>query len=198
MCVFTRINAFIRPKGVRLNEIELIYPSEGGQERLDVFVSRTLGEMTRSGVRRLIDTGFVTVNGRPEKPSLKLKGGERIVVKVPPPAPAVPVAEEIPLEILFEDSDIIVVNKPAGMVVHPGAGNYSGTLVNALLGHCRDLSGVGGEIRPGIVHRIDKDTTGLLVAAKNDRAHQSLADQFKRHSIRRVYTALVFGSPRED
>ncbi len=191
MCVFTRINAFIRTKGVRLNEIELIYPSEGGQERLDVFVSRTLGEMTRSAVRRLIDTGLVTVNGEPEKPSLKLKGGERVVVKVPPPLPAVPVAEEIPLEILFEDGNIIVVNKPAGMVVHPGAGNYGGTLVNALLGHCRDLSGIGGEIRPGIVHRIDKDTTGILVVAKNDFAHQSLSDQFKRHSIKRVYAALV-------
>jgi 23S rRNA pseudouridine1911/1915/1917 synthase len=183
---------------VRLNEIELIYPSEGGQERLDVFVSRALGEMTRSAVRRLIDTGLVTVNGEPEKPSLKLKGGERIVVKVPPPLPAEPVAEEIPLEILFEDGDIIVVNKPAGMVVHPGAGNYGGTLVNALLGHCRDLSGIGGEIRPGIVHRIDKDTTGILVVAKNDLAHQSLAGQFKQHSIKRVYMALVYGSPKED
>lgn len=183
---------------MQLSEIELIYPSEGEPERLDVFVSHAMGEMTRSGVRRLIDTGFVTVNGRPEKPSLKLKGGERIVVKVPPPAPAVPVAEEIPLEILFEDSDIIVVNKPAGMVVHPGAGNYSGTLVNALLGHCRDLSGVGGEIRPGIVHRIDKDTTGILVVAKNDLAHRSLSGQFKQHSIKRVYMALVYGTPKED
>ncbi len=183
---------------MQLSEIELIYRSEGEPERLDVFVSHAMGEMTRSGVRRLIDTGFVTVNGRPEKPSLKLKGGERIVVKVPPPAPAVPVAEEIPLEILFEDSDIIVVNKPAGMVVHPGAGNYSGTLVNALLGHCRDLSGVGGEIRPGIVHRIDKDTTGILVVAKNDLAHRSLSGQFKQHSIKRVYMALVYGTPKED
>jgi 23S rRNA pseudouridine1911/1915/1917 synthase len=181
-----------------LDEKELIYPSDGEQERLDVFVSRAMGELTRSAVRRLIDTGFVTVNGRLEKPSLKLKGGERISVRIPPPVPAVPVAEQIPLEILFEDDDIIVVNKAAGMVVHPGAGNRGGTLVNALLGHCRDLSGIGGEIRPGIVHRIDKDTTGILVVAKNDNAHRSLARQFKQHSIKRVYTALVYGSPKQD
>jgi 23S rRNA pseudouridine1911/1915/1917 synthase len=181
-----------------LDEKELIYPSDGEQERLDVFVSRAMGELTRSAVRRLIDTGFVTVNGKPGKPSLKLKGGERISVRIPPPVPAVPVAEQIPLEILFEDDDIIVVNKAAGMVVHPGAGNRGGTLVNALLGHCRDLSGIGGEIRPGIVHRIDKDTTGILVVAKNDNAHRSLARQFKQHSIKRVYTALVYGSPKQD
>jgi 23S rRNA pseudouridine1911/1915/1917 synthase len=181
-----------------LDEKELIYPSDGEQERLDVFVSRAMGELTRSAVRRLIDTGFVTVNGRLEKPSLKLKGGERISVRIPPPVPAVPAAEQIPLEILFEDDDIIVVNKAAGMVVHPGAGNRGGTLVNALLGHCRDLSGIGGEIRPGIVHRIDKDTTGILVVAKNDNAHRSLARQFKQHSIKRVYTALVYGSPKQD
>ncbi len=181
-----------------LDEKELIYPGNGEQERLDVFVSRTMAELTRSAVRRLIDTGFVTVNGNPGKPSLKLKGGERISVRIPPPAPAVPVAEQIPLEILFEDGDIIVVNKAAGMVVHPGAGNRGGTLVNALLGHCGDLSGIGGEIRPGIVHRIDKDTTGVLVIAKNDNAHRFLARQFKQHSVKRVYTALVYGSPRED
>lgn len=181
-----------------LDEKELIYSDAGEHERLDVFVSRAMGELTRSAVRRLIETGFVTVDGKSGKPSLKLKGGERISVRVPPPVPAAPVAEQIPIEILFEDSDIIVVNKAAGMVVHPGAGNRGGTLVNALLGHCRDLSGIGGEIRPGIVHRIDKDTTGILVVAKNDNAHLSLARQFKQHSVKRVYTALVYGSPRED
>ncbi len=181
-----------------LDEKELIYSDVGEHERLDVFVSRAMGELTRSAVRRLIETGFVTVDGKSGKPSLKLKGGERISVRVPPPVPAAPVAEQIPLEILFEDSDIVVVNKAAGMVVHPGAGNRGGTLVNALLGHCRDLSGIGGEIRPGIVHRIDKDTTGILVVAKNDNAHLSLSRQFKQHSVKRVYTALVYGSPRED
>jgi 23S rRNA pseudouridine1911/1915/1917 synthase len=181
-----------------LNEKELIYPYEGEPERLDKFISRVMDDMSRSAVLRLIEAGLVTVNGAPEKPSLKLRGGEIILIKIPPPAPATPVAEEIPLEIVYEDSDIIVVNKPAGMVVHPGAGNYSGTLVNALLGHCRDLSGIGGEIRPGIVHRIDKDTTGVLVVAKNDRAHHSLAGQFKQHTIKRVYTALVYGSPKGD
>jgi 23S rRNA pseudouridine1911/1915/1917 synthase len=181
-----------------LDEKELIYPNEGEPERLDKFISRAMDDMTRSAVLRLIEAGLVTVNGVPEKPSLKLRGGEIILIKIPPPAPAVPVAEEIPLVILHEDNDIIVVNKPAGMVVHPGAGNYGGTLVNALLGHCGDLSGIGGEIRPGIVHRIDKDTTGVLVVAKNDRAHQSLAGQFSRHTIKRVYTALVYGSPKGD
>jgi 23S rRNA pseudouridine1911/1915/1917 synthase len=154
--------------------------------------------LTRSMARRLIEAGQVTVDGTKEKPSLKLRGGEKVVVTIPPPVPAEPAAETIPLEILYEDSDLVVVNKPAGMVVHPGAGNASGTLVNALLGHCHDLSGIGGELRPGIVHRIDKDTTGLLVVAKNDPAHRSLSQQFKDHTIKRVYLALVFGSPKAD
>jgi 23S rRNA pseudouridine1911/1915/1917 synthase len=119
----------------------------------------------------------VTVNGHQERASLKLKGGEEISVTVPPPVPAEPTAEAIPLEILYEDADVVVINKRAGMVVHQGAGNSTGTLVNALLGHCDDLSGIGGELRPGIVHRIDKDTSGILVVAKNDRAHQSLAER---------------------
>lgn len=173
-------------------------PAEGEPERLDQFIVRSLDGLTRSAVQRLIDDGRVTVNGIVEKASLKLKGGEVVAVEVPPPAPAVPQAEEIPLDILYEDGDVVVVNKPAGMVVHPGAGNPDGTLVNALLGHCRDLSGIGGEIRPGIVHRIDKDTSGVLVVAKNDRAHDGLARQFHDHTIKRIYLALVFGSPRED
>lgn len=154
--------------------------------------------LTRSAALRLIETGMVTVNGAPQKPSLKLKGGEQVCVAIPPPAPAGAVAEDIPLEILYEDSDVIVINKPAGMTVHPGAGQSCGTLVNALLGHCRDLSGIGGEMRPGIVHRIDKDTSGVLLAAKNDRSHQHLAHQFKEHTITRIYCALVFGSPKTD
>jgi 23S rRNA pseudouridine1911/1915/1917 synthase len=179
-----------------LIEKELIYPRDAEPERLDKFISRQMEEISRSALLRLIEAGMVTVNGMPEKPSFRLRGGETILIKIPPPVPATPVAEDIPLEILYEDNDIVVVNKPAGMVVHPGAGNYGGTLVNALLGHCGDLSGIGGEIRPGIVHRIDKDTTGVLVVAKNDRAHHSLSAQFKQHTIKRVYTALVYGSPK--
>lgn len=173
-------------------------PEEGATERLDQFVARSVDDLTRSAALRLIETGQVTVDGTVQKPSLKLKGGEEIVVSVPAPAPSQAEAEDIPLDILYEDGDVIVVNKPAGMTVHPGAGQPTGTLVNALLGHCRDLSGIGGELRPGIVHRIDKDTSGVLVAAKNDRAHQSLAHQFKEHTVKRLYVALIFGSPPQD
>lgn len=183
-----------------MSRITLTYsaPEEGVTERLDQFVARSVEELTRSAALRLIETGQVTVDGTVQKPSLKLKGGEEIAVSVPPPAPCEAEAEDIPLEVLHEDSDVIVINKAPGMTVHPGAGQSSGTLVNALLGHCSDLSGIGGEMRPGIVHRIDKDTSGLLVAAKNDKAHQSLAHQFKEHTVKRLYLALIFGSPRQD
>ena len=176
----------------------MIFSENSEPERLDSFVARCVDGMTRATAQRLIEAGRITVDGRPQKPSLKLKGGERLTVTIPPPVAAAPAAEAIPLEILFEDRHLVVVNKPAGMVVHPGAGNSGGTLVNALLGHCTDLSGIGGELRPGIVHRIDKDTSGVLVVAKSDAAHQSLSDQFKVHSIKRVYLALVYGSPKED
>jgi 23S rRNA pseudouridine1911/1915/1917 synthase len=178
--------------------IELTYPEHAEPERLDAFVARSLPDLTRAAVRRLIDEGCITVNGSAQKPALKLKGGERIAVVIPPPVAASPSAEAIPLDILYEDSDLVVVNKPAGMVVHPGAGVAGGTLVNALLGHCRDLSGIGGELRPGIVHRIDKETSGILVVAKNDLSHQALSQQFKEHTIKRVYLALVFGAPKDD
>ncbi|QWV96774.1 RluA family pseudouridine synthase [Geomonas nitrogeniifigens] len=181
-----------------MEPIELIFPCGADPERLDSFISRSVAELTRSAALRLIETGHATVNGQQQKPSIKLKGGETVTVTIPPPAPAQPQPEEIPLEILYEDSDIVVVNKGAGMVVHPGAGNAEGTLVNALLAHCKDLSGIGGELRPGIVHRIDKDTSGTLVVAKSDRAHNGLADQFKVHSIKRIYLALVYGSPKEE
>jgi 23S rRNA pseudouridine1911/1915/1917 synthase len=184
-------------KANTVQKIELVFPDDGETARLDQVVGALEG-LTRSMARRLIESGMVTVDGTPQKPSLKLKGGEMIAVSIPPPVPAEPLAEDIHLEILYEDSDLVVVNKPAGMVVHPGAGNTAGTLVNALLGHCRDLSGIGGELRPGIVHRIDKDTSGVLVVAKNDMAHRSLSDQFKEHTIKRVYLALVFGSPKAD
>lgn len=181
-----------------MNRIELTYHSEESPERLDQFITARIPALTRSAVQRLIEEGRVTVNGATPKPSFKLKGGETIIVKIPPPVPAAPLAEEIPLSVLYEDVDLIVVDKPAGMSVHPGAGNPAGTLVNALLGHCRDLSGIGGELRPGIVHRIDKGTTGVIVAAKNDRAHLGLARQFNEHSIKRVYVAFVYGSPAKD
>ena len=180
-----------------MHKIEVHFPAGSGPSRLDTVVG-ALDGLTRSMAQRLIEAGMVTVDGIAQKSSLKLRGGENIAVTVPPPSPVEPEAETIPLEILFEDHDVVVVNKPPGMVVHPGAGNASGTLVNALLGHCLDLSGIGGELRPGIVHRIDKGTSGILVVAKNDHAHQSLSLQFKEHTIKRVYLALVFGSPKED
>jgi 23S rRNA pseudouridine1911/1915/1917 synthase len=181
-----------------MEPIELTFPIDGEPERLDSFISRSVPEITRSAALRLIDTGQATVNGTKQKPALKLKGGENICVVIPPPAPAEPQAEDIPIEVLYEDLEVVVINKAAGMVVHPGAGNPDGTLVNALLAHCKDLSGIGGELRPGIVHRIDKDTSGTIVVAKSDRAHNGLADQFKAHTIKRVYLALVYGSLKED
>jgi 23S rRNA pseudouridine1911/1915/1917 synthase len=181
-----------------MEPIELTFPTDAEPERLDSFISRSVPEITRSAALRLIETGQATVNGTKQKPALKLKGGECISIVIPPPAPAEPQPQEIPLEILFEDHEVVVINKEAGMVVHPGAGNPDGTLVNALLAHCKDLSGIGGELRPGIVHRIDKDTSGTIVVAKSDRAHNALAEQFKAHTIKRVYLALVYGAVKED
>jgi 23S rRNA pseudouridine1911/1915/1917 synthase len=188
----------MRLPGAEMEPIELTFSNECEPERLDSFISRSVPELTRSAALRLIETGCALVNGTRQKPALKLKGGEQISIVIPPPTPAEPQPEEIPIEILFEDSEVVVVNKGAGMVVHPGAGNPEGTLVNALLAHCKDLSGIGGELRPGIVHRIDKDTSGTLVVAKSDRAHNALAEQFKAHTIKRVYLALVYGSLKED
>jgi 23S rRNA pseudouridine1911/1915/1917 synthase len=174
------------------------YPFECEPMRLDLYISSRLEGETRASVQRLIEAGNVLVDGQSVRSSLKLKGGEEVAVQIPEPAAAEPKPESIPLEVLYEDHDLIVINKPAGMVVHPGPGNSSGTLVNALLAHCTDLSGVGGELRPGIVHRLDKGTTGVLVAAKNDRAHQGLSAQFHVHSVKRIYQALVFGNPSEE
>ena len=166
--------------------------------RLDAFVAAAVAGLSRSAAQRLIEQERILLDGRLPKPSHKVATGETVSVEIPPPQPTAAVAEAIPLQVLYEDHDVIVVNKPAGMTVHPGAGVTSGTLVNALLAHCDDLSGIGGEVRPGIVHRIDKDTTGVLVAAKNDAAHEGLANQFKVHSVKRIYYALVFGVPRQD
>lgn len=176
----------------------ITFPTDSASIRLDHFLCKELCTETRSSVQRLIEAGNIRVNDRQVRPSLKLKGGDRIFVEIPEPVAAEPLPESIPLEVLYEDADLIVINKPAGMVVHPAAGNSSGTLVNALLAHCSDLSGVGGELRPGIVHRLDKGTSGVMVAAKNDRAHQGLSAQFSVHSIKRIYQALVYGSPPLD
>jgi 23S rRNA pseudouridine1911/1915/1917 synthase len=170
---------------------------EGG--RLDRLVAARLADLSRTAVQRLIDDGFITLNGSICKASDKVGQGDVIVVRVPPPAPTELVAEDIPLTIVYEDADVVVIDKPAGLVVHPAAGHNSGTLVNALLGHIPDLEGIGGEVRPGIVHRLDKDTSGLIIAAKNDRALQFLQDQFKARTIKKMYLALVEGivEPRE-
>jgi len=174
---------------------QLLFPEDRPAERLDTFLSEYLLDISRSQLKKLIDSGLITVNGVATKASSKLKGGESIQVTLPEPEPTEAIPEDIPLHILYEDQDLIVIDKPAGMVVHPAAGHSHGTLVNALLYHCHDLAGIGGELRPGIVHRIDKDTSGTIVVTKNDQSHQHLAAQFKDHSINRRYLALVHGSP---
>jgi 23S rRNA pseudouridine1911/1915/1917 synthase len=178
--------------------LHITVPDVSSGTRLDAFLASVVPDLTRSAVQRLIEDGDVLINGIVQKSSYKISEGEEIFVTIPPPVPSSAVAEEMQLDILYEDSDLIVINKPAGLTVHPGAGASSGTLVNGLLAHCSDLSGIGGEIRPGIVHRIDKDTSGILVVAKNDAAHEGLAAQFRAHTVKRVYLALVFGSPKTD
>lgn len=173
-------------------------PEAAGQ-RLDAFLAETLPELTRSAAQRLITEGQVAVDGKIPTKSLKLAGGETVSVSLPEPEEAQALPEDIPLDVVYEDDDVIVVNKPVGMVVHPAPGHSGGTLVNALLHHCGDsLSGIGGELRPGIVHRIDRDTSGLIIAAKNDFAHQALSAQLQDHSLCRTYEAVVVGNLRED
>ena len=172
-------------------------PDEAVGERLDRFAAQ-MSELTRSAVQGLADDGAVTVNGKTASKNYRLRSGDEVTVTVPEPTVYEAKPENIPLDIVYEDADLLVVNKPKGMVVHPAAGNYDGTLVNALLFHCHDLSGINGVLRPGIVHRIDKDTSGLLIVAKNDRAHQGLAEQIKVHSFTRVYEAIVYGKLRDD
>jgi len=167
-------------------------------ERLDLAVPRYVPGLSRSQARRLILAGFVTVNGQPAKPHSTLRQGDKVEVTLPPPEPADLAPEDIPLRILYEDDALLVVDKPSGMVVHPAAGVRSGTLVNALLHHCPNLSGIGGKLRPGIVHRLDKGTSGLLMVAKDDVTHRSLAAQLKARRVIRGYTALVMGRVREE
>ena len=173
-------------------------PEDAGT-RLDSFLAVGIDALTRSAAQRLIEGGQVTVNGRTVPKSCKLAGGELVAVTLPEPEPIDAVPQDIPLDVVYEDGDVIVVNKRAGLVVHPAPGHPDGTLVNALLHHCgSSLSGIGGELRPGIVHRIDRDTSGLIIAAKNDAAHQALSAQLQDHTLARTYEAVVVGNLRED
>ncbi len=178
--------------------IELTVPDEAAGLRLDRFLAAAGRGWSRAQVTRWIEAAHVRRNGRPSKPAQLLRPGDLIQVSVPSSAPSPLTPQEIPLDVLFEDEHIIVVNKPPGLVIHPAAGNPDGTLVNALLAHCRDLSGVGGVERPGIVHRLDKDTSGVLVAAKTDQAHRALSLSFRWRTTDKRYLAVVYGVPRLD
>ena len=171
---------------------EVIF-SESKRCRLDRFLAALQPDLSRSRLQSLVKSGAVQVNGGSAKISYQLKSGDRVTLKIPPPVALQVEAQELPLEIVYEDNHLVVVDKAAGMVVHPAAGNQDGTLVNALLHHCGDLAGIGGVLRPGIVHRLDQYTSGLLVVAKDDITHQGLARQFKEHSLKREYRALVYG-----
>jgi 23S rRNA pseudouridine1911/1915/1917 synthase len=173
--------------------IELIVPAEYDGQRLDRFLVSVLEQHSRSQIQKLIADGRVTMALREPRPNLTVREGDRITVAIQEAVPARVESESLPLEILFQDTDLAVLNKPAGMVVHPGAGHASGTLVNALLHHLTDLSGIGGEMRPGIVHRLDRGTSGVMVVAKNDAAHQELARQFHDREVEKEYVALVWG-----
>lgn len=176
-----------------MEELNFIINEENKGERIDKYISNIIEGKSRSFLKGLIDNGSVTVNGKVQKSNYNLKSGDNITVVMPEPIILNVTPENIDLDIVYEDEDLIVINKPKGMIVHPAPGVYTGTLVNALLYHCKNLSGINGVIRPGIVHRIDKDTTGIIVVAKNDEAHAFLSDQFKEHSIKREYYALLEG-----
>ena len=171
--------------------------NQGGQ-RLDIFLAQSEAALSRSQVKYAIEEGDVQLNDKVPKVSQHLKEGDVIVLTKRPPVEAKAVPQEIPLDIVYEDESVIIINKPAGMVVHPAPGNPEKTLVNALLYHCHDLSGIGGVLRPGIVHRLDKDTSGLIVAAKSDEAHRSLSAQFEKHDVHKKYLALVWGDVKGD
>ncbi len=178
---------------------KLFFTIEKGGERIDKYLSEQLEDMTRSHIQKLIKENMVRVNGMTVKSNFKLSASDQIEVEIPELKEPDILPENIPLDILYEDQDILVVNKPKGMVVHPAPGHYTGTLVNAIMYHCKDnLSGINGVMRPGIVHRIDMDTTGSLLICKNDRAHQALAEQLKEHSITRKYHAIVHGRLKEN
>ena len=177
---------------------ECFVTEETAGDRIDKFLAEQYEDLSRSFLQKLLKSGEVMVNGRPVKASYKAAEGDTISFEVPEAVEPEIVPEDIPLDILYEDHDVILVNKPKGMVVHPAAGNPDGTLVNALLYHCKDLSGINGVIRPGIVHRLDKDTSGVMICAKNDKAHLSLAEQIQKKEAKRTYLAIVRGNIKED
>lgn len=175
----------------------VVQPEEAGL-RVDKLAASKVAGLSRARLQKLIEEGQVRLNGKPCKANTKAAAGAVLEILIPESREAEVLPEDIPLDILYEDEDLLVINKPQGLVVHPAPGNYTGTLVNALLYHCKDLSGIGGQRRPGIVHRLDKDTSGLLVVAKNDAAHQKLAAQLKERTMQRTYLALVHGNIKED
>lgn len=175
----------------------IIVPDEKNPERLDLYLIKKGMSLTRSRIQKLITEELILLNGLPTRASYKVKKGDQIDITIPAPTPLALVPEDIPLDILFEDSTLIVLNKAAGMVVHPAPGHYEGTMVHALLYHCKDLTGIGGRERPGIVHRLDKETSGVMIVAKTDDAHRHLSKQFKDHSIDRKYFALVCGKVKK-
>jgi len=182
-----------------MNSFEIIVEESDINKRIDVFLAKNLESFSRSYIQDLIKKGKATIGGKSIKANYRLRNGDNVVLNIPKPEPLEILPENIPLDILYEDNDVILINKPKGMVVHPAAGHYSGTLVNALLYHCKDnLSGINGVLRPGIVHRIDMDTTGVIIACKNDKAHQNIAKQLAEHSIARRYVAIVNGNLKED
>ncbi|MDR6551399.1 RluA family pseudouridine synthase [Paenibacillus qinlingensis] len=187
------------PETVSQDAIEWTVETQFGGERIDKFITEALEEdISRTLVQQWVKDGHVKVNGKVVKPNYKLSVQDVIALHIPEPQGVELAAENIPLNVVYEDSDVIVINKQRGLVVHPAPGHYSGTLVNALMYHCKDLSGINGELRPGIVHRIDKDTSGLIMSAKNDKAHASLAEQLKAHTVNRKYIALVHGYIQHD
>ncbi|MCD8091051.1 MAG: RluA family pseudouridine synthase [Clostridiales bacterium] len=182
-----------------MERYELYCEKEDGGKRIDGFLSLTLEDISRNRIQRLISEGNILVNGKAVSKSFKLKSGDIVTVVIPEAKEAEISAEDIPLDIIYEDSDVIVINKSQGMVVHPAPGHYSGTVVNALMYHCRgELSGINGVNRPGIVHRIDRDTSGVIVAAKNDFAHNALAAQLAEHSMTRIYKGIVYNNFKEE
>ena len=182
-----------QPPAEHLTRIELVVPPNEARLRLDQFLAKRLPEFSRSRLQQLIRDRFVRLNNSTTRPRHIVRGGDKIELTEPPPEKVETLPEAIPLEILFEDDDLIIINKPAGLVVHPGAGHREHTLVNALLNHCAALSGIGGKERPSIVHRLDKDTSGCLVVAKNDVTHRDLSKQFAARTVEKIYLALVAG-----
>ena len=178
---------------------EFLAGEESKDLRLDVFLKQNIEEISRTYIQKLIKDGYANVNGTVPKTNYKVNSGDKVCLNVPETEEPDIVAQEMPLDIVYEDDDVILINKPKGMVVHPATGHYTGTLVNGLMHHCKDnLSGINGVLRPGIVHRIDMDTTGILIVCKNDVAHQKISEQLKEHSITRRYRALVYGVIKED